>query len=156
MFLNLLMRKKHGRHVCALLLLDNCSAHKLSEAQLCMLPEWLKIVFLPPNFTNRSQPADMGMIASLKIGYKTIMLGKHLDIFYEECVYEEAARRRKTYWKGCCGLDVGGKATILDVMLILNEIWDHDGKYAREDGIPRCWRKPVFYPLTWQLLLTRI
>ena len=26
-------------------------------------------------------------------------------------------------------------------MLILNEIWHHDGKYAREDGICCCLRK---------------
>jgi len=147
--------KKHGRHVRALLLLDNCSAHKLSEAQLRMLPEWLKIVFLPPNVTNRSQPADMGMIASLKVGYKTIMLGKLLDIFDEEGGYEEAARRRKNTRKGCRGLDVGGKATILDAMLILNEIWDHDGKYAREDGIRRCWRKAGILPTNMATIINQ-
>ena len=36
-----------------------------------MLPEWLKIVLLSPDITNRSHlPVwDMGVIASLKIGY---------------------------------------------------------------------------------------
>ena len=93
--------KKDGRHVRAILLLENCSVYKLKEDQLLMLPEWLKIVFLPPNSTNRSQPANMGMIASLKIEYKTIMIGKLLDIFDKEGVYEEAARRRNPTQKGC-------------------------------------------------------
>ena len=70
----------HG-HSKALLLLDNCSAHKINME---LLPDWLKIVFLPPNVTNRHQPADMGMIASLKIGYKINMLTQLLEIFDKE------------------------------------------------------------------------
>ena len=73
-----------------------------------MLPEWLKIVFLPPSVTNRSQSANtnsMGMITSLKIGYKTKMLGNLLTIFDEQGGYENAVRRRKTTPKGCRGLE---------------------------------------------------
>ena len=145
--------KKHGHHVRAILLLDNCSAHKLSETQLGMLPDWLKIVFFPPNVTNRSQPADMGMIASLKIGYKTTMLAILLDIFDEEGGYEDAARRRKLTRSGCRGLDVGGKATLLDAMLILDGIWKEDGKYATVDGIRRCWRKACILPTNMSTLI---
>ena len=57
--------------------------------------------------------------------------------------------------KGCRGLDVGGKATILDAMLILNEIWDHDGKYAREDGIRRCWRKAGILPTNMATIINQ-
>ena len=39
--------KRFGSHCRAILLLDNCSAHKLSEETLNNLPKWLKIVFLP-------------------------------------------------------------------------------------------------------------
>ena len=74
----------------------------------------------------------MGMITSLKIGYKTKMLGNLLTIFDEKSGYGNAARRRITTPKGCCGLDVGGKATILDAMFILDEIWNQDGKYTTE------------------------
>ena len=61
-----------------------------------MIPEWSKIVFLPPNVTNRSQPANMGIITSLEIGYKTKLVGKLLDIFDVEVGYKEAARKRST------------------------------------------------------------
>ena len=74
---------RFGIHRRAILLLDNCTAHKLPPETLASFPKWLKIVFLPPNVTNKSQPADMGMIASLKIGYKTKMLLQLLKIFDE-------------------------------------------------------------------------
>ena len=76
----------------------------------------------------------------------TKMLGKFLDIFDEQDGYKEAVRRRSTTREMCRGLDVRRKAIILDVMLILNEIWNHDGKYTREDGICRCWRKACILP----------
>jgi len=82
----------------------------------------LKIVFLPPNVTNKSQPADMGMIALLKIGYKTNMLLQLLKFFDEVGGYKAAAEQRKSTTRGCRGLAVGGKATLLDAMWILNEI----------------------------------
>ena len=88
----------------------------------------------------------MGMVTSLKIGYKTKMLGNLLTIFDEQGGYENAARRRKTTPKGCRDLDVGGKATILDAMFILDEIWNQDGKYAIEDVIHCCWRKACIVP----------
>ena len=72
--------KTHGDRACVLLL-DNCCAHKVDTARL---RSNLHILFLPPNVTNTRQPADMGMIASLKVGYKTKMLSTLLDIFDEE------------------------------------------------------------------------
>ena len=35
-------------------------------------------------------------------------------------------------------------------MRVLKEIWNTDGKYAREDGILRCWRKVDILLLVWQ------
>jgi hypothetical protein len=53
--------------VKAILLLDNCSAHTdLDESRL---PKKLIIHFLPPNVTSCHQPADMGIIAAIKVGY---------------------------------------------------------------------------------------
>ena len=48
--------------------------------------------------------------------------------------------------RGCRGLAFGGKATVLDTITILNDIWSVDGRYAREDGISRCWRKAKILP----------
>jgi DDE superfamily endonuclease/Tc5 transposase DNA-binding domain len=130
----------------AILLLDNCSAH--SDIANGSLPFWLHILFLPPNMTSNFQPADMGMISSLKIGYKLTMLSKLLDIFDQEGGYEGAAKIRKTVRRGFRGIEYGGKATVLDAMKILNDIWKKNGRYATEDGIRRCWRKSSILPLS--------
>ena len=58
--------KTHGDKHCVHLL-DNYSTHKVDTGRL---PPSLHLVFLPPNVTNTHQRADMGMVASLKIGYK--------------------------------------------------------------------------------------
>ena len=116
---------------------------------------WLKIVFLPPNVTNKHQPADMGMIASLKVGYKTKILMQLLEVFDKEGGYEEAARLRKSTRKGCRGLQLGGKATILDAMYILDEIWKNDARYALVTGIRRCWRKADILPIAMETLINQ-
>jgi hypothetical protein len=61
------------------LLLDNTSVQ--TNLDLSVLPENLHMMYFPPNVTNTYQPADMGMIASLKVGYKLEMLGRLLAIF---------------------------------------------------------------------------
>jgi hypothetical protein len=135
--------KYHG-HAHCILLLDNFSGHHVN---FDALPKWLHVLFLPPNQTNTHQPADMGMISSLKTGYKAIMLKKLLGIFDTPGGYEAAAEARKHVPKGQRGLTVGGKAHILDAMIIFNDIWKQDGKYARVEGIRRCWRKADILPL---------
>jgi hypothetical protein len=30
-----------------------------------------------------------------------------------------------------------------------NEIWNDDGKYVKEDGLKRCWRKANILPPSW-------
>ena len=137
---------KHGDKHC-ILLLDNCSAHKIDETRL---PRKLHIVFLPPNVTNTHQPADMGMIASLKVGYKSKMLMGLLDVFDAEGGFERAAVERARQRPGCRGLAYGGKATLLDAMELLKEIWDGDRRYAHSAGILRCWRKANILPIGWE------
>ena len=137
-------QQKFGNADC-ILILDNCPAHRVNTN---ILPKNLHVIFLPPNMTSNHQPADMGMIASLKVGYKIIMLDKLLEIFDGEGGYEGAARARKSVRKGLRGLTYGGKATLLDAMTILVGIWSVDGKYAREDGIRRCWRKADILPIS--------
>jgi hypothetical protein len=115
--------------VKAILLLDNCSAHTdLDESRL---PKKLIIQFLPPNVTSRHQPADMGIIAAIKVGYRTLMLCQLLALFDEPNGFKNAERARKQRRQGCKGLDVGGKATILDTMMLLLQVWGDDAKYAR-------------------------
>jgi len=57
--------RKYGSLKVALIL-DNCPAHQ----NIPNIPNNVKLVFLPPNLTALHQPADQGMIAQLKLGYK--------------------------------------------------------------------------------------
>jgi hypothetical protein len=83
------------------------------------------------------QPADMGIIASLKVRFKQQLLLTHLAIFEMDGGYEaEAKQRMKMKMKrGCKGVDYGGKPRLLDTMKILDSIWSKNNRYAREDGI---------------------
>lgn len=59
------VRQTHGDQK-VVLLLDNFSGHQL-EASL--IPRNVIVLFFPPNMTSHIQPADMGMISTLKTGY---------------------------------------------------------------------------------------
>ena len=84
-----------------ILLLDNCTAH---DIDMTKLPYHLIVLFLPPNVTNTHQPADMGVIACLKVGYKTVMLEKLLSIFDVEGGFEQARVERAKQIRGCAGI----------------------------------------------------
>ena len=131
-------RQQHGDVHC-LLLLDNCPAHSnLDESKL---PRKLIIYFFPPNCTSFLQPADQGMIACLKVGYKANMLKKLLAICDDSALYDEAVAAGARARRGCKGLEYCGKAHLLDAMEILQPIWTTDDKYAKKESIQRCWRK---------------
>lgn len=87
------------------------------------------------------QPADLGIIATLKIGYKAEMLYKLHYIFNAEASYEGAAKARKFIKTGCRRLVYGLKATISDAMIMLDSVWKVDRKHARKDDICHCWKK---------------
>ena len=144
---HVLLPEHHKRHgvVNAILILDNCSAHKID---MSLLPKHLVILFLPPNVTNTHQPADMGMIASLKMGYKSVYLRRLLDIFDAPGGFETAAEERRKQKRGCKGVSYGGKPHLLDCMEMLKRVWDGD-KYVSNESISRCWRKADIFPLTW-------
>ena len=138
--------EKNG-NVNAILLLDNCSAHKINMKSI---PERLTIHFFPPNVTHSHQPADMGMISTLKVGYRIFMLEKLLSIFDVEGGYKWAYKKRSKLPRGLKGLNYGGKAHIIDAMNILKYIWGRDDKYARVDAIKRCWRRSAILPISWE------
>jgi hypothetical protein len=129
---------QHGNISC-LLLLDNCPAHSNLDRE--KLPSKLVILFFPPNCTSFLQPADMGMIACLKVGYKATMLRRLLAICDDDSLYQEALEAGAKARRGCKGLEYCGKAHLLDAMEICASIWNEDSKYAKEDSIRRCWRK---------------
>ena len=87
--------EQHVRGVPCIILFDNFSAQKLSDEEFSALEERnFFICFLPPNITSKNQPADMGMIASLKVGYKTLMINQLLDLFDEEGGFKLSGERR--------------------------------------------------------------
>jgi hypothetical protein len=106
-----------SQHVHCLLLLDNCPAHTyLDESKL---PMKLIIKFSPLNCTLFLQPADQGMIACLKVGYKANMLRSLLAICNDKSLYEEALAAEARARRGCKGLAYCSKAHLLDAMKIL-------------------------------------
>ena len=64
----------------------------------------------------------MGIIASLKVGFKQQLLLKYLAIFEMDGGYEVAAKQRMKMKKGCKGVDYGGKPHVLDTLKILDSI----------------------------------
>lgn len=63
---------RKGRHVC--LLLDNCSAHHVEDAN----PTNVEVRFFPPNCTSLIQPLDQGIIRSVKSAYRARLIDKLL------------------------------------------------------------------------------
>ena len=80
-----------------LLLLDNCASHDIDKAGLPLNHD---ILFFPPNMTSNHQPADMGMTASAKVGYKMLLLQKLLSIFNFEGGYEGASHQHAQQKQG--------------------------------------------------------
>lgn len=64
--------KNDSRRVC--LLLDNCSAHHISDLELTNV----ELQFFPANCTSLIQPLDQGIINSLKCAYRRRLIDKLL------------------------------------------------------------------------------
>ena len=65
-----------NRHI--LLFIDNCSSH-VSVAGLTNV----KLIFFPPNCTNKLQPADQGIIQNVKVHYRKTMIRRMLQCLDE-------------------------------------------------------------------------
>ena len=93
------MRKVHRPEEHVILLLDNCPAHKVEV--IGFNGKYLHLVFLPPNLTSWHQPADMGIIQSLKTGYKGMYLTKLLQVCNDPEIYRQAETARACAKRGC-------------------------------------------------------
>ena len=124
----------------AILFLYNCSAHTIYDEEKYKLPKRIFVFFLPLNVTNTHQPADVGTISSIKVGYKVTLLDQLLPIFDIEGRYIRAYAKRKNQNRGCKVIDFGGNPHLLDSTRILKPIWeDYEGKCVGVDGIKRLW-----------------
>jgi hypothetical protein len=119
------------------------------------LPSWIHIIFLPPNLTSKHQPMDMGIIAVLKVAYKSQLLKLLLQVCDNAQLFKE--RQLISVPHGCRGVFYGHPPHILDAMQILQRIWSGDlaNRYQWEQTIGRCWRKAHILPLLMQDVLNR-
>jgi hypothetical protein len=74
----------------------------------------------------------MGMIASLKLGYRVLLLQTLLDVFDQPNGFKKVEVAHLKQPKGCCGMVYGGKPTVLDAMNLLLEVWSDDSKYCQQ------------------------
>lgn len=106
------------------------------------------ITFFPPNLTAKHQPADQGMIAILKKGYKLTFLRKMLAFFESE--YRPSTAQIAAMQNGEKGLDQGHKPHIVDAMKIIKSIWEDN---VTMEAIQRCWVKSACLPFAAHSLL---
>ena len=66
-------QKMAARNRRILLIIDNCSAHPIINGLLA-----IRLEFLPPNTTSRTQPMDQGVIHSFKTHYRKLLLRSRL------------------------------------------------------------------------------
>jgi hypothetical protein len=85
-----------------ILILDNCPCHM--NIPLESIPKNVVPVFLPENLTSRHQPCNLGIIAQLKLGYRTVYLEKLLMICDSVDLYEQAVALRNRTRDGCKGI----------------------------------------------------
>ena len=89
----------------------------------------------------------MGIINGLKVGYKTLMLHHLLRLCDDDTAYAQARVAVTRMRNGTAGIEYGNKATVLDAILLLLEVWDSpDSKYCQELSVARCWRKADCLP----------
>ena len=140
------VQKNHGdNHI--ILILDNLDAHTALK-DWDYVPKNIHILFLPPNLTSKYQPMDQGVIATLKIGYKMLMLKFLLVICDDVDCFEQF--QNTVVPKGCRGLEHGSAPHILDALKLLKMLWEGEfqGRYSDPDAIARCWRKSNCLPPT--------
>jgi len=139
-------KKRHGPVHCVLLL-DNVSACKGIDKDP-RLPKYIHIIFFPPNCKSFLEPADQGIIACLKVGYKALMLIILLDICINDEKYAKVIKQAETMKPGTKGIYQAQKANILDALNLVKTVWEHDDKYCTPEGIKRCWIKANILPPT--------
>jgi hypothetical protein len=127
------VQQKHGDdHI--ILILDNLDAHK-ALTDWGGVPKNIHIMFLPPNLTSKYQPMDQGVIATVKLGYKMLMLKFLLLICDDVETFEEYQNLEVP--KGCRGLEHGSAPHILDALKLIQMLWEGDlqGRYSRRERL---------------------
>lgn len=140
----------HGTKNHCILMLDNCPAHNDIVNVLKEDYPWLHIVFYPPNLTSRHQPMDQGIIAILKICYRSAILSALLDIYDDPVSAAAVPANIKAAGLGKAGLAEGAKPHVLDAIELCIKIWEEK---LDSDALQRCWRKADCLPAPTQAIL---
>ena len=107
------------------LLIENCSAHGTLENLPSLQP--VSVFFLPPNTTSKMQPMDAGVIASVKLRYRTFKMEPAVDLI------DETEQAKDVY-----------KVDVLTAMRALTRIWEE----FPCDIISRCWAHTKLRPVS--------
>ena len=118
--------EKENRKV--ILIVDNCSAHPIIESLKAM-----KLVFLPPNTTSKTQPMNQGLIRSLKAKYRKKNHSKA----------DQSSGDEKTF----------PKTSILDAIQLLTSAWSEVSEatinnFFRKVGISEKLAEEAINPLS--------
>ena len=92
----------------------------------------------------------MGIIQSLKTGYKGNLLETLLQICDDPVLYQQAITLGAAAKRGQKGLMHASKPHLIDAMLILLKVWNRADRYCTKDGIKRCWLRANCLPTAMQ------
>jgi transposase-like protein len=96
------------------LVIDNCPAHP----NLANLSH-IKLVFLPPNTTSKTQPMDQGVIQNLKVHYRKLIITRQL---------------------ACIDSNTDFVLSVLDAMYLMRQAWDN----VKAQTVGNCFRHAGF------------
>lgn len=136
-------RNRHSGDQHVLLLLDNRTVH--SDISL-HLPSNIHVYMFPPKCTSHLQPADTGIISTIKVGYKMKLLHKLLEVYDRDDAkkYIDDLVTKLKPKSECKGILFGAKPHVRDAMDLLVESVNE--KLSCQ-VIQRCWRKAACLPV---------
>lgn len=113
----------HGAKPC-ILIMDNFSVHNDLYNHIYRrefgLPKNIHIVFLPVKVTIHVQPCDLGVISSIKVGYKSQIIMKNLQVQEHHEDYLDGLNfNYKLERRVFKGIHIGGKETVYDETVLL-------------------------------------
>ena len=108
-------------------------------ADLCDSRMQVTILTLPPNCTSMYQPMDMGVIAALKLHYRSLLLNRITSTVEHRSEVRRAAQHLKA---GTRSLDEVYDPHMLDATELVGQAWEKIGVAT----IARCWIESKILP----------
>ena len=109
-------RKMHCQRRKVAMIVDNCRAHPSVQGLKAVT-----LVFLPPNTTSVTQPMDQGVIQSLKVQYRNLVMHRQAECIDNKTKFE---------------------MSVLDALRLLHQAWAK----VKPSTIANCFRHAKFLP----------